>query len=150
MTHNERKTQADIPAVTVDSFLALSRIYLTSSERLLALNVAALREVLADSGPALQALAGMAAPTGQKAVPDNLGMAQVNRALAYCRGLQDIAAQAQDEISELLLHPLRETKSRHAANNPWPSILAAFSPVTPLSAKGNGGVENLGAPRRRA
>ncbi len=150
MTHHDSKNPAEIPAVTVESFLALSRIYLTSSERLLALNVAATRDILADAVPALRTLTGMSALTRHKASSDDLGMTQVNRVLAYCRGLQDIAAQAQDEFSELLFRPAGEAKSRYAVNNPWPSILAAFNPAAPSAGKGNGGTEDPGVRHRRA
>jgi|CXWJ01.1.fsa_nt_gi hypothetical protein len=148
MTHDASNTRSGIPAGTVESFLALSRIYLTSSERLVALNMAALREMLADAAPALRSPAGKTSATGLEAFTDSLSMFQVNRALAYCRGLQDIAAQAQDEFVHVLLNPAPAPQWRQSMPNAWPSILAAFARAPAPAGKGNGGAGEAAARRQ--
>lgn len=149
MSHIDSNTGADISATTVDSFLALSRIYLTSTDRLLALNLATMREILAETSPALRSLAGLGANGGREEFPGKLAMTRINRGLAYCRGLQDIAAQAQDEISQLLLTPVHASSWPESVPNPWPSIMAAFSKATPTG-KRNGGSLNANARGRSA
>lgn len=145
MTHDASNTRSGIPAGTVESFLALSRIYLTSSERLVALNMAA----LADAAPALRSPAGKTSATGLEAFTDSLSMFQVNRALAYCRGLQDIAAQAQDELVHVLLNPapapqMAPVHAECLAVDPR----AAFARAPAPAGKGNGGAGEAAARRQ--
>lgn len=91
--------QIDALKSNTDAFMAFSNIALTSAERLTALNLKAARtafeEGVAASSLLVESSGSMKAP---KAIPETA----TKNALAYFQGVQDIAAEAQQEVTKLM------------------------------------------------
>lgn len=90
----------------IDAYQAFAKIFLTSAERLAALNLSAAREVVDDQSTLARAMLGTRSPGEAGNVQSTLAQPMINRALAYSRGSYEILAETQSELSQLLVSQL--------------------------------------------
>lgn len=122
---------SDLQETVLDTSLAVSHLWLTSSERMLALTAAATRDAFTDSATAVRALAGVAsvAPLGE--IWGDLSGPMLEKAVAYCRGTRDIATQTLDELARVVVDAWRAPNLSGPLASPWPDILADLAANTP-------------------
>jgi len=88
----------------VDAFLALARIYLTSTERLSGLALTIARTTLDDCVSATQAASRMVSSRDLSTLTGVLGQPALERTLAYSRDTLEIITAAQQEAAQVLSH----------------------------------------------
>ena len=91
----------------LDSFLDISRAYLQSSERISALNMAAIRETVNDAAALAGSLAGATSVEEVQEIASAMDVSLIDRALAYSLDVQQAATNAQLEVCNLLQQNLQ-------------------------------------------
>lgn len=89
----------------IDAFQAMAKIFLTSAERLSALNLSAAREAVEDQSAIARAMLGTRNPGDVGDVGDvqnTLAQPMINKALAYSRGTYEILTETQSDLSRLM------------------------------------------------
>lgn len=89
-------------SAALDSFLEISRLSLKNAEGLADLNAVALREAFTGGAAAVHAFAGITSASELQSIQSKLVAPMMDKALAYGRSVHDLAAQTQQEISQLL------------------------------------------------
>jgi len=101
MTLNSFETLAAANKQAAEAFMQMSKICLEGAERLLSLNLAAMREVMEDSAAVAGTLTDIKSMQDFQAIqPDVAPM--MEKAVAYTRNVQEIATRTQDELSKLM------------------------------------------------
>lgn len=90
----------------IDTYQAFAKIFLTSAERLAALNLSTAREVIDDQSALARAMLGARSPNEAGDVQGTLAQPMLDKALAYSRGSYEILAETQSELSRLLVSQL--------------------------------------------
>jgi len=134
----------------IDTFLDISKAYLSGAERLTVLNLSTARQALEDSVRAGETLLAMGQGEQAAGTPAALGPQLMEKTLAYARACSDILARTQDEITELWSRHLAERPSLFATPPAWltpPALftqmleqmgsLAAHRPAATAHAKGH-------------
>lgn len=115
------------PGDVLNAFLALSRIYFASTERLSGLVLETARTSLEDCAAA----ARLAAETGGRVSPEawqaTLGQPVFERARACTRGTYEILAGAQAEAAQVLSAQLAFPAMRFPLTDDWMSAVDRFS-----------------------
>lgn len=96
----ESQESADYPNGIVQSFLDISRLYLNAAEDIVALNFTLVRNVVANTAAVFDAWSSTPPAGDLKQLESNLAMI---RAVASNRSLTKIAAEVQDDLSDLNL-----------------------------------------------
>ena len=86
----------------VESFLTLANTAFASAERLAALNLNTARAFLEDAMTSAKAVLGVKDMQQLASLQTTLAQPVVERFAAYSRGINEIAAQAQDEVSKIV------------------------------------------------
>lgn len=86
----------------IDAFQAMAKIFLTSAERLSALNLSAAREAVEDQSAIARALLGTRSPSDVGDVQSTLAQPMINKVLAYSRGTYEILTETQSDLSRLM------------------------------------------------
>lgn len=122
---------SDLQETVLDTSLAVSHLWLTSSERMVALTAESMRDAIADSSTVIRAFAGSAsvAPLGE--IWGDLSGPMLERAITYGRGMRDIATQTQDEFTRVAVDAWRTPSLSSPLASPWPGILADIFKSTP-------------------
>jgi len=111
----------------LESFLAISRISLGSTERLSELNSAALREAFTDSTAVVHAISQITLVPDLQEFQSKLVAPMMSKALAYTRSVQEVAVETQQEISRLMQSQLSVLTRKTVMPDSWQSILARFA-----------------------
>jgi phasin family protein len=90
----------------IDTFQALAKIFLTSAERLSALNLSAAREVVEDQSAIARAMMGTRGPEDVGDMQNTLAQPMINKALAYSRGTYEIFTETQLDLTRLMASQL--------------------------------------------
>lgn len=122
---------SDLQETVLDTSLAVSHLWLTSSERMLALTAAATRDAIADSATVIRAFAGLASVAPLREIWGDLSGPMLERAITYGRGMRDIATQTQDEFARVAVDAWRVPSLSGPLASPWPGILADVFTTTP-------------------
>ncbi len=88
--------------VAVEAFLTLSKVYLTSIERLAALHLTTAREAIESCAEATTTLAEAKAAKDLNGFLSLLGQPAWERALTYSRSTYEIIAKTQEEMSKVI------------------------------------------------
>lgn len=116
--HNAKSNQTDAAIVNVDAFMSLARIGFSSIERLATLNLNTSRALLNDGA----AKAAKLQTKGQPSAPDLsslLSSATTNSALSYLQSVQEIAADTQKEVTELMTSYFSSQTNGDSATIGW-------------------------------
>lgn len=111
----------------LDSFLAISRLYLQGAERLSALNAAALRGMVADGATAMKALMGATSAAEGMEIQASMSNAMVGKVVAYTRGLHELAAETQEEMSRQTLTPTSDASGIAEVPDSWQDAVEAVT-----------------------
>lgn len=87
----------------VDAFHDMAQIWLTSAERLSALNIGAARDALEDQTALARAMLGVRAPEEAGNVGGNFAQPMIDKALGYSRNAWEIFSEAQSQIAKLVM-----------------------------------------------
>lgn len=110
-----------------DTFQSLARIYLTSAERLSALNLTAAREAVEDQTAVVRSMMGTRNPEDINAVQNSFTQPMINKALAYSRGAYEILAETQLDLSKLMVSQMSKAGGQMALPTlPIPNWTAAI------------------------
>lgn len=85
----------------MDFGLEYCRAVLTSTERIVALNLGTTRSLLQDSMSSAKALLAVQDANAAAAIQANAAKDAADTAVAYARSMQEIAVQAQDELTKM-------------------------------------------------
>lgn len=127
---------------SIETFATLTNKAFAQFERLSALNVNAARSALEDSLAAVQSLQSARSPQDLIALQASLAQPMLDKAIAYGRSVQEITAEAQQEISKLfeaqvaeINKTLADTLERAAKTAPAGSepVFAAIKSAMALS-----------------
>ncbi len=132
---------------TLDSFLGISRLYLQSMERLTSLNLSTLRSAVSDSTAASDSLAEGDQAGQMQQIQAALCQNLLGKTLEYIRGVQQIAAETQNEFQQLLLTQAQQPASISTMYDAWKSTIDAvvtqsqqlLTPPPAKNTKSNGG-----------
>lgn len=123
----------------LDSFLAISRLSLTTSERLSELNAAALREAFTDSGAVVRAFARITLASDLQDIQTELVAPLMQQALAYSRNVREVVAQTQNEAAReatrLMQSQLSGMDRKMAVPESWEGVLARAAALVKQPAK---------------
>lgn len=114
----------DVHETVLDTSAAVSNLWFTSSERMLALTAESLQDAVTDSATAVRAFAGIATMAPLREIWGDLSSSMVEKAIAYGRGMRDIAIQIQDEFARVAVDAWRVPVLASPSASPWPGILA--------------------------
>jgi len=115
------------PADTLDTFFALTNIYLTSSERLSELSLAAARKTVEDCVSATKAAAETTSGRELGAIQSVFGKPAFERALAYSRASFEILVGAQQEAAQLLAPSFSLSGMRFPVSEDWRAASNMFT-----------------------
>jgi len=121
--------QINVFKSNIDAFMTLSKIALSSTERLAALNLSTARAALDDGGAASNALVRIKDVKELAALPSPLSGPAMEKTVAYLRNVQEIAAEAQAEISKLMNSYLSTLGKASTASAGWASGFDMFKKV---------------------
>lgn len=142
MNQADFKALSRIQATAIDSLLAIPQLCLSTSESLVALNVSAARDALADSATLVRVLAGVASAPGLREISCDLSGPMLDKVLAYGCTLLDILGQTQDDLARLMIDACRVPdlpSLQLPIASPWPAILAGLATTSPpTEAHGDG------------
>lgn len=111
----------------VDTFQAMASIYLTSAERLSALNISAAREAVEDQTTTLtRALMGIRSPGEANDIQSTLAQPMIEKALAYSRNTYEILAETQSQLSKLVMSQVSGLSGRLPLPIDWSAAFDMF------------------------
>lgn len=87
----------------VDAFHDMAQIWLTSAERLSALNIGAARDALEDQTALARAMLGIRAPDEAGSIGSNFAQPMLDKALGYSRNAWEIFSETQAQIAKLVM-----------------------------------------------
>lgn len=105
---------AEMNKAQVDALYALSHTMFSATERLIDLNLAAVRAMMEESATQAQALAGAKDAQEVVAMTGSLAQPSVEKAVAYSRNVYNIASNAGAELSKILEAQVVEANKRVA------------------------------------
>jgi len=124
----------------VDTFQALANIYLTSAERMLALNLSTLREAVEDSATAMSRLPDMKAGFGSNKQQATFVPPMLEKTMAYSRSAYEILAATQQEVTQMLTSQMTGSGSGFKIPTDWNAPFELFAKsvqqFSTLAAKG--------------
>lgn len=123
MTSRSDNPIFDINTDVIDTFLAITKAYLTGAERLTALNLSTAHQALEDSARFGESILAMG--QGEQAAP--LGPQLIEKTVAYARASSEILRRTQDEIVEVWVRQLAERPPLFAAPSGWLTPYALFT-----------------------
>lgn len=113
--------------LAVNSFRSLSKVYLTSIERLAALNLNTAREAVEDCALATKTLSDAKAGNDFNSILSALGQPMWEKALAHSRNTYDIMAQTHEEMSKVIMGQLAQPQLASAGLAGWTVLAEMFT-----------------------
>lgn len=112
---------------TVETFLTLARIHLTSTERLSALALDTVRANFDDCATAARTAGTMNGSRDPSAFITTLGKPMLERTLAYSRSVMEIFVQAQSEVQQVVANGFGTSGFRLPMAQDWNSGVEMFT-----------------------
>ncbi len=127
MSTKPQVNMTTLQAATVDTFIALARIYLTSTERLSALASNTARTCFDDCAAATQAASSMTGGRDAGALITTLGKPLLERSLAYSRTVMEICVEAQSEAQQVVANRFGMPEFRIPVAQDWHAGVDMFT-----------------------
>src|SRR6185369_8302696 len=102
MSHTNRDDAVTPITAPANAFLALSKVYLESVERLTSLNLNAAREALDSCASATKSLSEAKAGKDYGKFLSELGQPMLEKAVSHTRNVYEIMTKTQEELSTVL------------------------------------------------
>lgn len=110
----------------VDAFHDMAQIWLTSAERLSALNIGAAREALEDQTALARAMLGIRAPEDAGNVGGNFAQPMLDKALGYSRNAWEIFSETQSQLAKLAMAQMPSSGGRLPLPFDWNAAFEMF------------------------
>ena len=121
----------------IDAFLAISNLYLETSERLMAINATAARGAVAGSANAINALVGKTPATDWKFTQFDSAVPLIDGAFSYVQSLQDLTTRTRSEFTSMLPALFQAADRELPKANSWPEMITIFAKSAPRGKSGS-------------